>query len=235
MEIIPVIDIMGGLAVHAKEGRRERYRPLQSALCSTAEPEAVIRGLLAFHPFKRIYMADLDALMGKAPQTDLAIDLTRRFPDIEFWMDRGLPSDGDIPFFQTGSNVRAVIGSESLSEKSLALLTRLERDFILSLDFLGDRLLGAASLLDSPELWPERVILMSLAHVGSTAGPDFHRLASFNLKHPDRRFIVAGGVRNGHDLRRLKTMGAAGVLVASALHSGAVNPRLIEDLGKTVI
>lgn len=235
METIPVIDIMSGLAVHAKKGRRECYRPLQSTLCSTAEPEAVIRGLLAFHPFKRIYMADLDAIMGKAPQTDLAIDLTRRFPDIEFWIDRGFPSAGDIPFFRSEPNVRAVVGSESLSEKSLPLLSRLEPDFILSLDFLGDRFLGAESLLDGPELWPERVILMNLARVGSAAGPDFDRLASFNRKHPDRRFIVAGGVRDGHDLRRLKTMRAAGVLVASALHSGAVDSRLIEDSGKTVI
>jgi len=230
MDIIPVIDIMNGVAVHAREGRREHYRPLQSALCSTAEPKAVIHGLLRVHPFKRVYIADLDALMGKDPQTDLAADLERCFPETEFWIDRGLPSFDEMPSSSSKTNARAVVGSESLSEESLPLLARLGPELILSLDFLGDRLLGAEQLLYSPELWPETVILMSLSHVGSTVGPDFGRLASFSREHPDRRFIVAGGVRDEQDLRRLKTMGAAGVLVASALHSGTVDSRLIEDV-----
>jgi phosphoribosylformimino-5-aminoimidazole carboxamide ribotide isomerase len=232
MEVIPVIDIMGGVAVHAREGRREHYRPLQSVLCSTAEPEAVIRGLLGLHPFKRIYIADLDALMGKAPQTEQAVELQRCFPELEFWIDRGLPHLEAMPSFLSESNARAVIGSESLSEENFPLLARLGPDVILSLDFLGDRLLGTEQLLDSLELWPKRVILMSLSHVGSAAGPDFDRLASFSRKHPDRRFIVAGGVRDGQDLRQLKTMGAAGVLIASALHSGTIDSRLIEDVSE---
>src|SRR5690606_15759773 len=107
---------MGGLAVHAKEGRREHYRPLQSVLCPTAEPKAVVRGLLGLYPFKRIYMADLDALMGKGPQTALALELERGFPNIEFWIDRGLPSAGETLSFPSESNARAVVGSESLSE-----------------------------------------------------------------------------------------------------------------------
>jgi len=230
MDIIPVIDIMNGVAVHAKEGRREHYRPLRSVLCSSAEPKAVVLGLLRLYPFKRIYLADLDALMGKAPQTALAADLGRSFPEIEFWIDRGLPSPGDLPFSPSETNARSVVGSESLSGESFAVLSRSCPDFILSLDFLGDRLLGMEPLLESPELWPERVILMSLSHVGSAAGPDFGRLASFSRKHPYRRFIVAGGVRDEQDLRRLKTMEAAGVLIASALHSGTVDARLIESV-----
>jgi phosphoribosylformimino-5-aminoimidazole carboxamide ribotide isomerase len=229
MEIIPVIDIMGGVAVHAKEGRREHYRPLQSVLCSTSEPEAVIRGLLGLHPFKRIYIADLDALMGKGAQNDLTIDLRRRFPEVEFWIDRGLPSGDEPPPFPAEANGCAVVGSESLSEDSLPILSRLGPNFILSLDFIGDRLLGAAKLLNNPELWPEKVILMSLSHVGSKAGPDLDRLAWFSRKHPQRRFTVAGGVRDEQDLRRLKSMGAAGVLLASALHSGTIDSRMIED------
>jgi len=227
MDIIPVVDIMGGVAVHAREGRREQYRPLQSVLCSTPEPEAVIRGLLGLYPFKRVYIADLDALMGKDPQTDLAVELERSFPQVEFWMDRGLPRLSELESFPVKKHARSVVGSESLSEESLPLLARSYPDFILSLDFLGDRLLGAEQLLYSPELWPETVILMSLSHVGSTAGPDFDRLASFSRKHPHRRFIVAGGVRDEQDLIRLKSMETAGVLLASALHSGTIDSRLI--------
>ncbi|HYE35993.1 HisA/HisF-related TIM barrel protein [Methylocaldum sp.] len=228
MELIPVIDIMSGVAVHAKEGRREHYRPLQSVLCSTAEPNSVMRGLLRLHPFKRIYVADLDALMDKGSQADLLLDLLRTFPEVEFWIDQGLPRHDKIPSFPSENNARMVVGSESLSEESVPLLASLRSGFVLSLDFLDERLLGAKQLLDSPELWPESVILMSLSHVGSTTGPDFDRLEVFSRKHSHRRFIAAGGIRNEQDLRRLKAMGAAGVLIASALHSGIVDSRMIE-------
>ena len=45
-EIIPVIDLMGGVVVHARSGERDSYRPLTSPLAASAEPAEVVRGLL---------------------------------------------------------------------------------------------------------------------------------------------------------------------------------------------
>lgn len=38
MKIIPVIDLLGGQAVHSVRGEREKYRPVESLLVSGIDP-----------------------------------------------------------------------------------------------------------------------------------------------------------------------------------------------------
>lgn len=231
MDIIPVIDLMHGLVVHAREGRREQYQPLVSPLCASPEPSAVVAGLLALHPFRTIYIADLDALMGRARQTQIIHQLRRDFPDLVFWLDQGLTGSEDCQLVGIDPAL-AVIGSESLNEASLGWLAEAPAPFILSLDSLDGRALGPESLAQRPELWPETVILMTLSRVGSQQGPDFALAASYLRQHPQRRWIAAGGVRHTDDLEQLKAMGIAGVLMASALHSGAVDAAMLAQLSR---
>src|SRR5436309_152588 len=61
-EIIPVIDLMGGLVVRDRGGERDFYRPLVSPLAVSARPADVVRGLLQLHAFRQVYIADLDAI-----------------------------------------------------------------------------------------------------------------------------------------------------------------------------
>jgi len=223
LQIIPVIDVMGGVVVHAKKGRRDSYRPLQTPLCEGATPRAVIDGLLGLHAFKTVYIADLDALTGQGNHRVLLAGLQRDYPGLRFWVDQGL----DAP---VGRAV-PVIGSESLGGEGLDALHCPDGGFILSLDFMGERLLGPVSLLDEPDRWPETVIIMSLSRVGANAGPDFRRLEEFRSRRPDKRIIAAGGVRDAADLQRLDGLGIGGVLLASALHSGALEPAVLRGYG----
>lgn len=232
MEIIPVIDLMHGLVVHARQGRRELYRPLRSPLCDSPEPEAVVAGLLGLHPFRTLYIADLDALMGRAPQTALTARLRRGFPDLELWIDQGWAGPGDFGNSPAGGNALPVIGSESLDGARLDWLADPPAPFILSLDRRDGKPLGPASLPERPELWPETLILMNLSRVGGGGGPDFAQAGEFGRRHPGRRWIAAGGVRHAEDLDRLAALGMAGVLLASALHGGAVDARVLERFGR---
>jgi len=59
--------------------------------------------------------------------------------------------------------------------------------------------------------------------VGTTAGPDLARLARCRALAPKSRCYSAGGVRDIRDLERLQDAGAAGALLASALHDGLIN------------
>ena len=59
---------------------------------------------------------------------------------------------------------------------------------------------------------------MTLARVGSDAGPDLARLAEIRAIAPGCEIYAAGGVRDVADLSALKGAGAAGALIASALH-----------------
>ncbi len=96
-------------------------------------------------------------------------------------------------------------------------------DLILSLDFFGDGLFrGPKSVLDQPNLWPRRVIVMTLAKVGSGSGPDFDRLAEIKAKAGDRDIVAAGGVRDEDDIRALAALGVSAALVATSLHNGAL-------------
>jgi phosphoribosylformimino-5-aminoimidazole carboxamide ribotide isomerase len=214
MEIIPVLDLKGGRVVHARQGQRETYGPIVSRLCPTSSPQDVLAGLLQVYSFATIYVADLDAIERKGDHSDAISELARAHPRIEFWIDNATAAP--IPH----DNMRHVLGSESITpSKAIATLT--DKRAILSLDFRGADFLGPPDLLARPSLWPERVIIMMLARVGSSDGPDLERLALIK-QHAGaaRRVYAAGGVRGRADLDALQNAGAAGVLVASALHDG---------------
>jgi uncharacterized protein related to proFAR isomerase len=123
-----------------------------------------------------------------------------------------------------------VLGSESLN--SLRDYERARQQAgpaaPLSLDFRGDRFIGPPDLLEDAALWPDRVIVMTLARVGSGEGPDLARLGSIIARAGPRTVYAAGGVRNADDLRALREIGTAGALVATALHSGAITAADIE-------
>lgn len=206
---------MGGRVVHAREGRRDEYRPLVSALCRSSEPAAVLDGLLELHPFRCCYIADLDAILARGDHRAVVAALGRAHPALEFWVDAGRLAGtlGAAP-------IRPVFGSESLDEGEAASL---DAQAILSLDFRGDEFLGPRALLESAALWPRDVIVMNLERVGGSGGPDLERLAALRGRAPDRYFHAAGGVRGGADLAALARAGAAGVLLASALHDGRLS------------
>ena len=224
-ELIPVIDLMGGLVVHARAGDRDRYRPLEgSRVAASPEPAAVVRGLLGLNPFRTLYIADLDAIRKRGDQTAAILRLRDLFPGLRFWVDAGFAGECRCRRFLAAGIGDLVLGSESQAD--LRLVERLAgaSGLVLSLDFQGDRPLGAAELFERPDRWPERVIAMTLARVGAGAGPDLDRLRAIRRLAPGKRLYAAGGVRGPADLRDLQALGCAGALVASALHDGRLGP-----------
>ena len=100
-----------------------------------------------------------------------------------------------------------------------------DNELILSLDFKGDTFIGPKPLLDCPErYWPQRVLAMNLERVGSAKGPDFELIVNLAQRVPGCRVYAAGGVRSLEDLEHISATGAAGALIASALHDGRIGP-----------
>ena len=220
MQVIPVIDLKDGVVVHAREGRRDTYRPIHSTLCPSADIVDVIGAYLNVHDFQTFYIADLNALAQRGDHQNLIDSVAERFTERTFWVDSGLHDP--LPNGKQPVNIKAVLGSESFREDSLMLLESCPQDFILSLDFAGTTHLGAESLFTNPDYWPNTIIIMTLDRVGSDSGPDEEKLAAFCSNHPGKTIIAAGGIRNKDDLLRLKKIGIRQALVASALHSGAI-------------
>ncbi len=100
-------------------------------------------------------------------------------------------------------------------------------DFILSLDFDANGFRGPPELLETPNLWPGTIIVMTLDRVGEDRGPDLDRLRDIIASAEGRRVIAAGGVRHRADLKALAEASAAGVLIASALHDQRIGQKEI--------
>ncbi len=230
MHIVPVIDLKGGQAVHARQGDRANYQPLESPLCKSADPVEAVLGLLELYPFRHLYVADIDAILGDGRNEDSLRQIRRAFPDLSLLVDNGLSSALDCRVWLGKGLGRLVLGSESQQDHSALESLYVEASqgrLILSLDFQGETFLGARSILEQCDLWPQDIIVMTLARVGSGAGPDFERLAAVRTLAGTRRIYAAGGVRGADDLKRLHDVCAAGVLLATALHDRRIT---VEDI-----
>jgi phosphoribosylformimino-5-aminoimidazole carboxamide ribotide isomerase len=218
MKVIPVIDLKGGAVVHARRGARDSYQPIVSQLCAGSRPEEVVAGLLAAYPFDTLYIADLDAIQRVGEHGEAVAALARRFPQLQLWVDCGLGDAAACRTWLARDLGTLVLGSEAVVDATVPRQLHAERErVVLSLDF-REGFVGPAALLADPDSWPDRVIVMTLARVGSGAGPDIARLAEVKHRAGSRKIFAAGGVRGGEDLIELAARGVAGVLVATALH-----------------
>lgn len=223
MQLIPVVDLKGGIVVHARRGARDTYAPLASPLCASPAAVDVVAGFLALAPFRTVYIADIDAITHMGENAAVVAGLRRAFPELELWVDAGEATPAAVRARAAAGLGVSVVGTESLADAEAARRV-LREDVILSLDHDGDGPLGPRAVHADASLWPERVIAMTLARVGAGEGPDLEALARIAARRPDSPLFAAGGVRGPEDLEALATAGAAGVLVATALHAGRISP-----------
>jgi phosphoribosylformimino-5-aminoimidazole carboxamide ribotide isomerase len=228
MDIIPVLDLRGGIVVRAHRGQRDQYRPLESPLSPTSDPVDVMRGLYSVYPFKTFYLADLDAIMGTGNNEAVFGRLKAEFPATVFWVDNGVSDLSSARNWLDAGLGHLVVGSES--QRDMALISCLsEHDrVVLSLDFRDRAFVGPPALLDDVASWPRRLIVMTLARVGSGAGPDIDRLCAIREIAAGRDIYAAGGVRDSADLAVLKGAGISGALVATSLHDGRLTGTALE-------
>ena len=230
MRIIPVLDLKGGQVVRAEMGRRDRYRPIVTPLSASSDPVSVAAGLRTLHPFSVFYIADLEAIEGRAPNRETLARLRKMPNPPELWVDGGI-ADGDaLTAVLAEASMRPVLGSESQRDDAMVRRFRDHPGLILSLDFFADGFRGPPAILEEADSWPQSVIVMTLAKVGSAAGPDFERLSQIKARAGNRSVIAAGGVRNEADIRALSALGVDAALVATSLHDGTLTSGQLASL-----
>jgi len=216
--------------VHARMGIRSAYAPIETPLSPTSRPTDVARGLLSIFPFKKFYVADLNAIENKDNNNAALKRLSLDFPELVFWVDAGIADVHHAQrWFEAGLG-HLVLGSETQRDSDLIRFLCRNNRTILSLDFRGDEFLGPASLLNEANIWPTNVIVMTLARVGSASGPDMNWLTTIKSRAANRQVYAAGGVRDANDLASLAAAGIAGALVATSLHNGKLTGAQIARL-----
>jgi phosphoribosylformimino-5-aminoimidazole carboxamide ribotide isomerase len=240
VRVVPVIDLKAGTAVHAVRGERERYRPVHSVIASgDGDPLALARAFRSELGLDELYVADLDAITGAGENGETIAALAR---EARVMVDVGVSEPLRARELLERGAQRVIVGTETLPgpdalDRLLAEIPQL----VLSVDLRDGRLLSpdpqlaglpaldALSRLHRPGL--REAIVLDLARVGSGAGFDVGLIAELHAAFADLELLAGGGVRNVEDLRALRDAGAAGALVATALHAGVIGPRELDELG----
>jgi HisA/HisF family protein len=233
MQIIPVLDLMGGVAVHAVRGERARYAPVAGVLGSGESPLALAQAYRDVLGCTQCYVADLDAIVQQGDNTSLVAAIAAL--GLELWVDAGVADAVGAQQLLALGVARIIVGSESLTSTAQlrALIHALApQQLVLSVDLKGGVLRAPAPLTTPSELVAlahqlgiTQIILLDLARVGAAAGPPLDLLLALRPQFPGVQFYAGGGVRGPADLDALRQAGAAGALVATALHRGALTAR----------
>ena len=234
MQLIGVVDLKGGRAVHARGGVRDHYLPVASIAGSPidGDPLAAARAYVDRFGVTTLYVADLDAIAGAAMNTKVLAALAAIAP---LWIDGGISSPARArQAIEHGAAV-AVVGLETLTSFDALSATCAAvggQRIAFSLDLRAGVPLAASDLPGaSPEVIAARaadagagrIIVIDLARVGAGTGPDVDLLARVHAAIPATPLFAGGGIRHARDLARLAGAGCAGALVASALHAGGVS------------
>jgi phosphoribosylformimino-5-aminoimidazole carboxamide ribotide isomerase len=228
MRVIGVIDLKDGAAVHAVRGERESYRPVRSALVEGADPVDVARALRDRLGLRELYVADLDAIAGGDGHDETLRALAAV---AELMVDAGAGDAAGVERVLSLGVARVIVGTETLADAGAFAELPVDR-LVLSLDMRAGQVLARdpelATLGPSEALARltraglREAIVLDLARVGSGEGPDVGLVGELHGRFPQLALLAGGGVRDAADLRALARAGAAGALVATALHNGAI-------------
>jgi phosphoribosylformimino-5-aminoimidazole carboxamide ribotide isomerase len=233
MRIVPVIDLKGGIVVHARRGQRAEYAPLRSPLVEGSEPVTVARALCAVCRTSSLYVADLDALAG-GPVDEATVAALASVA--EPWVDAGATTPDRAAALHRAGVARNVVGTESIGSDAPTEcpLAAHSPPLVLSVDLREGRLMSPAPALAGRDpaaaaplartLAVRELLVIDVARVGSGSGPPLAAVAELASALPGVAIYAGGGVRHQQDLRALESAGAAGALVATALHEGRLTP-----------
>jgi phosphoribosylformimino-5-aminoimidazole carboxamide ribotide isomerase len=251
MQIIPVLDLAGGVAVHAQAGDRSRYAPLTSDLVPDRTGDAVAL-LRAFHSVLGVhecYVADLDAIQGGALQRSLIRELAEFHTGFAgaLLVDAGTSGPGGALEVLSCGASEVVVGLETLHAfADLGAIVEVvgPSRLVFSLDLrLGNPILHP-TMQDASGVGPDAsslaaqavaagvgtLLVLDLGRIGTGCGVDIGLLQTLRRRFPGIRLLAGGGVLTRKDLERMRDAGCDGALVASAIHTGRLSASDLAEL-----
>jgi phosphoribosylformimino-5-aminoimidazole carboxamide ribotide isomerase len=249
VRVVGVLDLLADRAVHARGGQRSLYEPVVMVAGEPIQPghaPDLARAYIDRLGLDEIYVADLTAI---AASVDRARHRERARPEpprhastldgitacgAVVWLDAGIATPDDARHALHLGATRVVVGLETLpSWRALEEISHLVgaahvsfsldlRDGapVSSLHLVSGRTRAETIVELAAGAGVSSVIVLELARVGTSAGPDVEMIEAVRRAVPTIDLFAGGGVRGPEDLHRLADAGCDGALVATALHDG---------------
>jgi len=230
MKVIPVIDVLNGVAVHGIRGERERYQPLKSLLCESANPLDLASTFDSLG-FSSLYLADLDAILGKSANFDIYRQIMTQ-TRLDLMVDAGIADIAKAEEVLATEVSKVVVGTETLNSLdfvSEAVSAFGEDKVVVSIDLKEGKVLSISEAIASMDavsfaqklrkIGINQIILLDLDRVGTEHGINLTILKNI-LEKTGIEVLVGGGIRSLQELEELRKLGVSGALVATILHNG---------------
>lgn len=241
MKIVPVLDILKGVAVHGIRGERKEYRTLKSVLCASAKPTDIALAFKSFG-FNELYVADLDAILGKRANFTLYKQIKAE-TGLDLMIDAGINNiEKAGKVLETGAS-NIIVGTETL--KNLGFVRQAIKSFgkdrvIVSIDLKKGKMISISETIRSMDplslaemlekMGVIKIIILDLARVGSERGVNLAIVREI-LEKTNVEVLTGGGIRGINDLEALRNMGVSAALVATVLHTGRLTAEELRSTG----
>lgn len=232
MKVIPVIDVLNGVAVHGMRGERKQYQPLKSVLCRSVDPIDIALTYESLG-FGNLYLADLDAILGKSSNLSVYRQIMTE-TGLDLMVDAGVANLDRAEEVLSTEVSKVVVGSETLESFEFLgqAIDALGKDrFVVSIDLKEGKVLSASEAIAAMDavsfaqrinkIGINQVIILDLTRVGTEQGVNFALLRGL-LEKTGVEVLVGGGIRSLQELEELKKLGVSGALLATILHNGKI-------------
>jgi phosphoribosylformimino-5-aminoimidazole carboxamide ribotide isomerase len=233
LKIIPVIDVLNGIAVHGVRGERKQYKPLRSILCNSSDPLDLTVTFESLG-FMNLYLADLDAILEIAANFSLYKQIVAK-TSLDLMVDAGVANIAKAKKVLDTGVIKIIIGTETL--RSFDFLNQAvqafgENKIIVSIDLKEGQMLSRSDAVKSmdatsfaqklEDIGVSQIILLDLSRVGTEHGTKSVALENI-LEKTSLDVFVGGGIGGIKELEELRRFGVSGALIATILHNGKLN------------
>jgi phosphoribosylformimino-5-aminoimidazole carboxamide ribotide isomerase len=226
VNIIPVMDLMNGIAVSGKSGNRATYSPLNSVFANNSDPIAIANSL-KIKGYNELYIADLDSIEKIGHNLDKIKLINTIIPVI---LDCGIKNFDGFKFYLDFA-YKLIIATEtleSLDELHKIINTFPKERIVISVDIKDNELYSKSenfnlSLDEFIEeliaISPNEIILLDISKVGTNSGINQDLIAKFSQLYD--KLILGGGISK-EDLSKIDELGIKKVLIGSSIHNGFI-------------
>jgi len=242
MNVIPVIDILNGVAVHGIRGERKQYQLLKSVICKSADQPLDIASAFKSLGFSGLYLADLDAILGNSANYNIYGKIVAQ-TGLDLMVDAGITNITKADEVLAADVPKIVVGSETLTNLDFlgqAIKVFGENKIVVSIDLKHGKVLSASEVIaqmdavsfaqELGQVGVKQIILLDLDRVGTEHGINFPLLQTL-IEKTGVEVLVGGGIRTLKELEELRELGLSGALIATILHNGKLDVNELKSAG----